>query len=112
MLQVASRHYAFEGRCFVLAAGSLLRAKNLPAELEPHPDKVKSPEQLVMRGGSAIIGPDGQYLAGPVYDEPVILRAELPLDRIREEGMALDVAGHYARRDCFSFEVGGTARTA
>jgi nitrilase len=105
LLQIASRHYAFEGRCFVLAAGSLLRAKNLPAELEPHPERVTSPEQFVMRGGSAIVGPDGQYLAGPVYDEPTILTAELSLERVREESMSLDVAGHYGRRDCFDFAV-------
>ena len=105
LLQVASRHYAFEGRCFVLAAGSLLRAKNLPPELEPHPDKVKSPDQFVMRGGSAIIGPDGHYIAGPVYGEPTILRAQLSLDRVREELMSLDVSGHYGRRDCFNYEV-------
>ena len=37
MLQIASRHYAFEGRCFVLAAGSLMRASALPPELEAHP---------------------------------------------------------------------------
>jgi predicted amidohydrolase len=103
MLQVASRHYAFEGRCFVLAAGSLMRAKDLPPQLEPHPDRVKSGEQFVMRGGSAIIGPDGQYIAGPVYEEATILTAELSLDRVREESMSLDVAGHYGRRDCFDF---------
>src|SRR5215211_5956526 len=45
MHQVASRHYAFEGRCFVLAAGSLLRASALPPELEPHPARVTSPDQ-------------------------------------------------------------------
>jgi predicted amidohydrolase len=105
LLQVASRHYAFEGRCFVIAAGSLLRARDLPPELEAHPDKVTSPEQFVMRGGSAIIGPDGHYLAGPVYDEPTILRADLPLGRLREELMSLDVSGHYGRRDCFDFAV-------
>jgi nitrilase len=108
LLQVASRHYAFEGRCFVLAAGSLLRAKDLPPELEPHPDRVKSPEQFVLRGGSAIIGPDGHYIAGPVYDEPTILAAELSLDKVREESMSLDVAGHYGRRDCFDFAVRAT----
>lgn len=109
MLQIASRHYAFEGRCFVIAAGSLMRAKQLPPELEPHPDRVSSPEQLVMRGGSAIIGPDGQYIAGPVYEESTILTAELSLDRVREELMSLDVAGHYARRDCFAFGVNADA---
>jgi predicted amidohydrolase len=105
MLQVASRHYAFEGRCFVLAAGSLLRARDLPPELEPHPDRVTSPSQWVLRGGSAIIGPDGAYVAAPVFDEPCILTADLELDRVREEKMSLDVAGHYSRPDCFELRI-------
>lgn len=104
MNQVACRQYAFEGRCFVLATGSLQRAAALPPGLEPHPDLVASPEQWVLRGGSAIIAPDGQYLAGPVYDEPAILTAELDLGRVREEAMSMDVAGHYSRPDCFRLE--------
>lgn len=110
MNQVACRQYAFEGRCFVLATGSLLRARGLPAGLEPHPDLVASADQLVVRGGSAIIAPDGAYLAGPVYDEPAILTAELDLDRVREESMNLDVAGHYSRPDCFRLERTGDTR--
>jgi nitrilase len=103
MHQVASRHYAFEGRCFVLAAGSLMRASSLPPELEPHPDRVADPDQWVLRGGSAIIGPDGRYLVEPVYDEPRVLIAELDLDRSREESMTLDVTGHYHRPELFEF---------
>jgi len=110
MLQVASRHYAFEGRCFVLAAGSLLRAANLPPELEPHPDRVTSASQFVLRGGSAIIGPNGAYVAGPVFDEPCILTAELDLEQVREELMSLDVAGHYSRPDCLELRVTRTRR--
>lgn len=107
MLQVASRHYAFEGRCFVLAAGSLMRGRALPQSLTPHPDRVPSPDTWVMRGGSAIYGPDGACLAGPVFDEPAILEAELDLSQIRAESMTLDVAGHYSRPDCFDFKVKG-----
>jgi predicted amidohydrolase len=110
MLQVASRHYAFEGRCFVLAAGSLMRAAALPPELEPHPDRVASPNQFVLRGGSAIIGPDGSYLAGPVFEEPRILTAEIDLMRVREESMSLDVAGHYHRPDCLELRVTRSGR--
>jgi predicted amidohydrolase len=105
MLQVASRHYAFEGRCFVLAAGSLLRAEHLPTELEPHPDRVTSPSQYVLRGGSAIIAPNGSYVAGPVFDEPSILTADIDLAKSREELMALDVAGHYSRPDALELKV-------
>jgi predicted amidohydrolase len=105
MHQVASRQYAFEGRCFVLAAGSLLRASALPTELEPHPAKVATPDAWVLRGGSAIIGPDGAYLAGPVFERAETLIAELDLGRVREERMTLDVTGHYHRPDVFGFEV-------
>jgi predicted amidohydrolase len=105
MHQVASRQYAFEGRCFVLAAGSLLRARDLPPELETHPAKVTDPAQWVLRGGSAIIAPDGAYLAGPVYEAPAVLVADLDLARVREERMTLDVTGHYHRPDAFEFRV-------
>jgi predicted amidohydrolase len=105
MHQIASRQYAFEGRCFVIAAGSLMRARDLPPELEPSAERVKSPEQFVLRGGSAIIGPDGAYLAGPVYDEPATLLADLDLARVREESMSLDVAGHYSRPDALTLSV-------
>ena len=111
MHQVASRQYAFEGRCFVIAAGSLMRARALPEELEPHPDRVASIEQFVLRGGSAIVGPDGAYLAGPVYEEPCILMAELELSRVREEAMSLDVAGHYSRPDCLALTVTRSRRS-
>lgn len=110
MHQVASRQYAFEGRCYVLAAGALMRASALPAELEPHPDRVTGPDQWVLRGGSAIISPDGRYVVEPVYDAPRVLVADLDLGRVREERMTLDVAGHYARPDALSLVVRRTGR--
>jgi nitrilase len=112
MLQVASRQYAFEGRCYVLAAGSLMRASALPPGLEPHPELITHGEQWVLRGGSAIIGPDGSYLVEPVYEEPRILLAELDLRRIPEESMALDVTGHYHRPELFEFRPVRSGRRA
>ena len=112
MLQIASRHYAFEGRCYVLAAGSLMRASALPPELEAHPDIVRSDEQFVLRGGSAIIAPDGRYVHEPVFDAPALLVADLALGLTREESMTLDVSGHYSRPDVFSFEVNAARRQA
>lgn len=103
--QVASRHYAFEGRCYVLAAGGLMRAAALPPELEPHPGQITDPDQWILRGGSAIIGPDGEYVVEPVFDEPRVLVAELDLGRIREESMTLDVTGHYHRPELFEFRL-------
>ena len=105
MLQVASRHYAFEGRCYVLAAGSLMRASALPPELEAHPAIVSNERQFVLRGGSAIIGPDGRYVCEPLYDTPTLLVADLDLGLTREESMTLDVTGHYSRPDVFAFEI-------
>ncbi len=108
--QVASRQYAFEGRCFVLASGALMRASSLPPELEPHPERVTGPDQWVLRGGSAIIGPDGKYMVEPVYDEARIVLAELDLRRASEESMTLDVTGHYHRPELFDFRPLKTGR--
>jgi predicted amidohydrolase len=105
MLQVASRHYAFEGRCFVLVAGSLMRASALPPELEPHATKVRSPQDWVLRGGSAIIGPDGHYVTEPLFERPSLIVADLDLGRVREERMTLDVSGHYHRPELLRLDV-------
>lgn len=112
MHQVASRQYAFEGRCYVLAVGALMRASALPSELETHPGRISSPDEWLMRGGSAIIGPDGKYVVEPLYDEPRLIVAELDLGRIREESMTLDVTGHYARTELFDFAPRRTGRRA
>jgi nitrilase len=101
MHQVASRHYAFEGRCFVLAAGSIMRTSSLPADLELHPKYQAN--DWALRGGSMIIAPDGKVLAGPVFDVEELLTADIDPARIREESMTLDVTGHYSRSDCFDF---------
>ena len=98
---VASRHYAFEGRCFVLAAGAIMRARDLPEELEPLESLRRDPESFVLRGGSAIIGPEGSLLAGPLFEEESILTADLDFSRIVEESLTLDVTGHYSRPDIF-----------
>jgi len=103
MHQVASRHYAFEGRCFVLAAGQIMRLSALPARLS-RPEHLAS-DTLIERGGSAIIAPDGRYLAGPVFDEETILHASLDLTEIDRECMTLDVTGHYSRPDVFQFNI-------
>ncbi len=103
--QIASRHYAFEGRTFVLAVGGIMPAADFPPELDlPAPLRDEEDAQL-LNGGSAIIAPDGQYLVAPVYDQETIIVADLDLSRIAEEQMTLDVTGHYARDDVFTFAV-------
>jgi nitrilase len=103
MYLVASRHYAFEGRCFVLAAGLITAARDLPRDLELPSEMKGKPDALVCAGGSCIIAPNGTIIAGPVFDREEILVAELDLGMIAEESMALDVTGHYNRPDVFQF---------
>lgn len=100
---LASRSYAFEGRCYVIAVGSVLRRENLPTDLELLEELPGDGPWI--GGGSAIIGPDAAILAGPAGDEDELVVAEIEPDRIAEEKMTLDVCGHYARPDVFRFEV-------
>ncbi len=105
MYQIASRHYAFEGRCFVLAVGQIIAASDLPKEMELPADLRGNPDTLLYDGGTCIIGPSGSILAGPVHGREEIVTADLDLGRIAEESMALDVTGHYNRPDLFDFRV-------
>ncbi len=108
MYQIASRHYAFEGRCFVVAAGGIMRRSDLPRELELAGDIEGDDSEFIHNGGSSIIGPDGLYIAGPSFGSEVIILARINLDRIREESMTLDVTGHFNRPDLFQFQVKST----
>ena len=101
---VASRHYAFEGRCFVIATGAIMHARDLPQELEAIEPYRSNPDEIVMRGGTAIIAPNGDIIAGPVFNDETILIEDLNLSIISEESMTLDVTGHYSRPDLFPAE--------
>jgi predicted amidohydrolase len=108
MHQIASRQYAFEGRCYVLAVGLTMTEKDLPDELREQ-SKIDS-NRLVLRGGSCVIAPDGKYVLEPVFDREEILTAEIDLSMIDEEKMTLDVSGHYSRPDVFDFSVNQNRR--
>jgi len=103
MYQIASRHYAFEGRCFVVAAGGIMRRSDLPREFEIVGNNEGDDGEFILNGGSCVIGPDGQYVAGPAFCSEVIILARINLERIREESLTLDVAGHFNRPDLFGF---------
>jgi nitrilase len=104
MYQLASRHYAFEGRAFVLVAACWLPKSALPGDFELAEDFAAAPETLLI-GGSAVIGPDGKYVVEPVFGREELLTCELDLARIAEEKLALDVGGHYSRPDIFDLQV-------
>jgi len=105
MHQVASRHYAFEGRCFVLAAGMIMRVKDMPKELRLTPELDANPESFLLNGGSTIFGPDGKYVVEPLCEQEDVIIADLDLDALDRERMTLDVSGHYNRSDLFTFQV-------
>ena len=96
-------HIATEGRCFVLGCNQVTRRSDFPQD---YPNSYgDDPDTLLSRGGSCIVDPLGTILAGPVFDEEVILTAELPLDDIIKAKYDFDVIGHYARPDIFSLTV-------
>ena len=102
--QLVSRHYAFEGRCFVLAVGLMMPVEDLPRELRDGAKLGPGESQWIERGGSAIIGPDTRYVLDPVFDREELLVSDLDLTQIDREKMTFDVSGHYARPDLFRFE--------
>ncbi|HFQ16056.1 MAG TPA: carbon-nitrogen hydrolase family protein [Rhodobacteraceae bacterium] len=101
---------ALEGRCFVLSACQHMTRADGPADY--HPIQGDSPETQIIRGGSCIISPFGEVLAGPVYDQDAILTAEMDRAEIARGKYDLDVVGHYARPDVFRLEVNRQAQTA
>jgi nitrilase len=107
--QATVRHIALEGRCFVLSSNQFALRSDYP---EDYPAAQGSNANTIMsRGGSCIIGPLGRILAGPLYDQPGILTADLDLDEIARGKFDFDVVGHYARPDVFKLVV-NTAPTA
>ena len=106
MHQVASRQYAFEGRCFVIAAGQMMQAKEIPAALTL-PEYLKNdPEKYILNGGSCVIDPKGNYLLTPQFDKEEILYCSIDnFDTAIKEKLTLDVSGHYNRWDIFDFTV-------
>ncbi|MFK7935597.1 MAG: carbon-nitrogen hydrolase family protein [Saprospiraceae bacterium] len=102
----ASRHYAFEGRCFVVAVGQILRVRDLPTELDL-PEKLDGkPDEMILNGGSCIFDPSGHFVLQPQYNREDIIIAEIPdLAKATRERMTLDVTGHYQRPDVFDLQV-------
>jgi nitrilase len=96
-------HIALEGRCFVLSACQFLSLTDLP--LDYPTGRLPDGQGLVIRGGSCIVGPLGNVLAGPRYDEECILTADLDRADLARSKFDFDVVGHYSRPDVFRLEV-------
>lgn len=104
------QHIALEGRCYVLSAAQFIRRREFGDNYRSV--LVKNPDEAVMRGGSVIVGPLGEILAGPVFDEATVLYAELDNAKLVKSKMDFDPIGHYARPDIFSLKVDRGAKCA
>ena len=102
--QPSMRHIAFEGRCYLLGCCQYFTKSIYPDEVDEL-DEVADLPDVLCRGGSAIISPMGEVLAGPLFDEEGILTADLDLGEVTRARYDFDVAGHYARPDVFQLHV-------
>ncbi|MBT3435475.1 MAG: carbon-nitrogen hydrolase family protein [Nitrospinaceae bacterium] len=97
------QHIAREGGCYVLSTCQYLTRGDCPEGYDAI--QGNAPETVLMSGGACIISPHGEVLAGPHFDGPAILTAEIDLGEITRAKFAFDVVGHYARPDVFRLHV-------
>ncbi len=109
--QATMRHIAAEGRCFVLGCNQYVTRDMYPDDFELRHELEAWPAELC-RGGSVIVGADGEVLAGPIWDREGVLVADIDLGDAERGKFDFDVTGHYARNDVFHFSVDETPRTA
>ena len=102
--QATMRHIALEGRCFVLGCNQYVAKQMYPGDLEGIEELADQPE-IVCRGGSVIVSPLGEILAGPLWDEEGMLVADLDLAEVTRGKLDFDVVGHYARSDIFQLQI-------
>lgn len=97
-------HIACEGRCFVLSCNQFVQKSDYP---KAYKQELKGLPDIMSRGGSMIVSPLGEVLAGPLYDQEGILYADIDVGETIRGKMDFDVVGHYGRPDVFRFEVNG-----
>jgi nitrilase len=100
--QSTMHHIALEGRCFVLAANQFVKKADYP---ERFLEDIKEEPDIMCAGGSVILSPMGEVLAGPLWNTEGILTAELDFDILAKSKLDFDVIGHYARPDVFDYKV-------
>ncbi len=110
--QIASRHYAFEGGIYVAAVGTVLTKADVVEGWESlklgrlNEALADLPgDKPLQFGGSSLVGPDGEFVTSPLYDDKAVVYADIDLKRIKEESMTPDIRGHYSRPDIFEFKI-------
>jgi len=102
------RVIALEGRCFTISASQYLTRADCPDDY--HPVQGDTPDTVLINGGSVIISPLGEVLAGPIFGQETILSAQIDMDEITRGKYDFDVTGHYARPDVFELHVNRNAQ--
>ncbi len=100
-----TRFAAREGRSFVLAAGALLRQADIPADLPCRDRILAGAPELLYDGGSAIAGPDGEWIVEPISGREGLVVADLDPRRVLEERHNFDPSGHYARPEVLGLTI-------
>ena len=101
-MDFASREYAFEGQVFVVASSG-----HITEDMVPDSFPLKKYTMWDYPGGSGIISPRGEYLAGPVYGKEDIVYAEIDMDTIIRSKAVIDGVGHFSRPDILNLEIKG-----
>jgi nitrilase len=99
--QISMRHIAYEGRIFLVSA---CQFKPPPSE-DDIKDKAWPKDKPLIRGGSVIISPMGEVLAGPIYNKNGLISVEIDLNDIVKARYDMDPMGHYSRPDVFKLTV-------
>ena len=103
--QSTMEHIACEGRCYVIGCNQYFTKDNFPEHLQS--EIASDRPEILSRGGSVIVSPMGEVLAGPLYNEESILTAEINLDQVVRSKMDFNVIGHYSRDDVFKYKAKG-----
>jgi nitrilase len=99
------RHIAKEGRTYVVGCSIAMRKEDIPDQFEFKAKYYSEVGKWINKGGSAIVSPDGKFVAGPLNEEEGIIYAEVDPRQMRAPKWNLDIAGHYARPDVFQLSV-------
>jgi len=102
------QHIALEGRCYVFSCNQYITKDDIPYQYQ---DQLINYPHILCKGGSTVVSPHGEILAGPVYDRSELIMIEIDMNEIDRSKLDFDPNGHYTRPDIFRFQVNGLPDT-